>query len=144
MDALLHPLLTVDSRGGGAMPEQISRDPEVTLKVLKEAGAACGQGAPQKILTRCPAERFCALPTGEICVYGVNEIPRMTQLTTRDLAPIVCGRSQASCPTAAGVTGVDGVWLGAMLLAALTLGRAGLALRRRWRGDPPREPAPSG
>jgi hypothetical protein len=124
------------------MPEQISRYPEVTLKVLKEAGAACGQGAPQKILTRCPAERFCALPTGEICVYGVNEIPRMTQLTTRDLAPVVCGRSQASCPTAAGVAAVDGVWLGAMLLLALTLSRAGVALRRRWRGGPPREPAP--
>jgi len=35
------------------MPEQISKYPDVTLKVLKEAGAVCGQGAPQKILTTC-------------------------------------------------------------------------------------------
>lgn len=49
------------------MPEQITKYPDVTLKVLKGAGAVCGEGAPQKILTQCPAERFCSLPTGEIC-----------------------------------------------------------------------------
>ena len=54
------------------MPEQISKYPDVTLKVLKGAGAVCGEGAKQKILTQCPAEQFCKLPTGEICVYGVE------------------------------------------------------------------------
>ena len=35
------------------MPEQITKYPDVTLKVLKDAGAACGQGVPQKILKQC-------------------------------------------------------------------------------------------
>ena len=56
------------------MSEQITKYPDVTLRVLKGAGAVCGEGATQKILTQCPAARFCALPTGEICVYGINEI----------------------------------------------------------------------
>ena len=48
------------------MPEQITKYPDVTLQVLKGAGAVCGEGAPQKILKQCPAARFCALPTGEM------------------------------------------------------------------------------
>lgn len=67
------------------MPEVISRYPEVTREVLESAGARCGEGVPQKILTACPREAFCALPGGEICVYGVADIPRMTQLAPRDL-----------------------------------------------------------
>jgi hypothetical protein len=65
------------------MPEQISKYPDVTLKVLREGGAVCGQGAQQKILKQCPRDRFCSLRTGEICVYGINEIPKMTRLPPR-------------------------------------------------------------
>jgi len=72
------------------MPEQISKYPEVTLRVLKGNGAVCGEGANQKILTKCPAERFCSLTTGEICVYGIEEIPQMTQITPEEIASIVC------------------------------------------------------
>lgn len=36
------------------MPEQISKYPEVTIEVLNGAGARCGEGAEQKILTKCP------------------------------------------------------------------------------------------
>ncbi len=78
------------------MPEQISKYPEVTLKVLKGAGAVCGEGAEQRILTRCPAEQFCALPTGEICVYGIDQIPQMTQITPQEIASVVCSPSKAS------------------------------------------------
>ncbi|MDR5733745.1 hypothetical protein QCE47_15535 [Caballeronia sp. LZ025] len=74
------------------MPEQITKYPDVTLRVLKGAGAACGDGAPQKILKQCPADRFCSLPTGEICVYGVAEIPTMTQIDTREFAAVVSPR----------------------------------------------------
>lgn len=77
------------------MPEQISKHPEVTIKVLKGAGARCGEGVEQKILTKCPAGRFCSLPTGEICVYGIQQIPQMTQITREDLAPIVCRTDRA-------------------------------------------------
>jgi hypothetical protein len=43
------------------MPEQLTKHPEVTLKVLRSAGAKCAEGAKQEILTQCPAERFCRL-----------------------------------------------------------------------------------
>lgn len=78
------------------MPEQISKYPEVTLQVLKGAGARCAEGAEQKILTRCPPERFCSLTTGEICVYGLGDIPQMTQITAQELARVVCPREQQS------------------------------------------------
>ncbi len=66
------------------MPEQLTKHPEVTLQVLRSAGASCGTGAPQTILTQCPAERFCRLPGGEVCVYGLADAPRMTQITGAD------------------------------------------------------------
>jgi hypothetical protein len=72
------------------MPEQISKYPEVTLKVLKGSGAVCGEGANQRILTKCPADHFCSLRAGEICVYGIEEIPQMTQITPQEIAAIVC------------------------------------------------------
>jgi hypothetical protein len=82
------------------MPEQISKYPEVTLEVLKGAGARCGEGVEQKILKQCPAERFCSLPTGEICVYGVGDIPTMTQIKTEELAQVVCPREVGMGPEA--------------------------------------------
>jgi hypothetical protein len=63
------------------MPEQLSKHPEVTLEVLRSSGAACGTGAPQEILKACPAGRFCKLPGGELCVYGLPEAKQMTQIT---------------------------------------------------------------
>lgn len=72
------------------MPEQISKYPEVTIQVLKSAGARCGPGVEKNILTQCPSERFCALPGGEICVYGLDQIPQMTQITREELARVAC------------------------------------------------------
>lgn len=82
------------------MPEQISKYPEVTLDVLKGAGARCGEGVEQKILKQCPAERFCSLPTGEICVYGIADIPTMTQISGEELAKVVCPQPAALWPDA--------------------------------------------
>jgi hypothetical protein len=78
------------------MPEQISRYPEVTIKILKEAGGRCGEGVEQKILKKCPPERFCSMPTGEVCVYGIEDIPMMTQISTRELARVVSPPGQLS------------------------------------------------
>jgi hypothetical protein len=72
------------------MPEQISKYPDVTLTVLKSAGASCGEGLDPRILKKCPPEKFCALPGGEICVYGIDDIPKMTQVTSEELARVVC------------------------------------------------------
>jgi hypothetical protein len=66
------------------MPEQLSKHPEVTLQVLKSAGAQCGGGARQEILTACPADRFCKLPGGEICVYGLPQAGQMTQISAAE------------------------------------------------------------
>lgn len=105
------------------MPEQIAKYPEVTLEVLKGAGARCGEGVEQKILKQCPVERFCSLPTGEICVYGVAEIPRMTQITREELSTVVCPPSAGWWPEA-----------GVLALVATV----GWYRTRRRRGYPPR------
>ena len=71
------------------MPEIITKYPEIVVKILQDAGAECGKGAEQKILTSCPPERFCSLPTGEICVYDLNEIPQMTQISTGEIVQVI-------------------------------------------------------
>jgi hypothetical protein len=111
------------------MPEQISKYPDVTLEVLKGAGAVCGEGAPQKILTQCPAERFCSLPTGEICVYGIKEIPQMTQITPQELAQVICPMAQQGAAVSGTMSGMGGIMLGAAFLAGLALGRFWQKLR---------------
>jgi hypothetical protein len=100
------------------MPEQITKYPDVTLKVLKSAGAACGTGTPQKILTQCPAERFCALPGGEMCIYGLDQIPQMTQIKMHELAG-AAGRP----PVATDVTGMEALAVGAVFVAGVVFGR---------------------
>ncbi len=62
------------------MPEIVTKYPDIVLSILKEAKINCGGGAPQKILTSCPKENFCSLPTGELCVYNVQDIGQMTQI----------------------------------------------------------------
>ena len=100
------------------MPEQISKYPDVTLKVLKGAGARCGEGAEQKILTECPREQFCSLTTGEICVFGIDEIPKMTQITTQELARVVCPEAKGNSMGYAALGTVDV----ALLISALAVG----------------------
>jgi hypothetical protein len=67
------------------MPEVITKHPDVVKEVLRSAGAKCGAGEPQKILTKCPPEQFCALPGGEICVFPVAGLERMTQLSRAEV-----------------------------------------------------------
>jgi len=105
------------------MPEQITKYPDVTLRVLKGAGAVCGEGATQKVLTQCPAARFCALPTGEICVYGINEISNMTQINARDIAAVVAPTCQSDAMPLLATWWVGGVILGTGLLAGFVLGK---------------------
>jgi hypothetical protein len=110
-------------QGANIMPEQITKYPDVTLKVLKGAGAVCGEGAPQKILTRCPAERFCALPTGEICVYGINEIASMTQIDVHEIAAVVAPELGADATALSHVWWLAGLILSVGFLTGFVLGR---------------------
>ena len=105
------------------MPEQISKYPDVTLRLLKGAGATCGEGAEQKILKQCPTERFCALPTGEICVYGINDIPRMTQITLPELARVVCPSVQQGSVMPSALSGADVMLWGLLFVMGLVIGK---------------------
>ena len=118
-------ILDSDTTKGGTivMPEQISKYPDVTLQVLRESGAVCGQGAPQKILKRCPPERFCSLRTGEICVYGINEIPKMTQITAQELAKVVCPQAHKAAVLPAGVSALEAALIFAVFLSGLGVGK---------------------
>ena len=71
------------------MPEIITKYSDIVLQILSESGAECGTGVVQRILTACPSEQFCSLPTGEICVYGLNEIPQMTQISAMEITQVV-------------------------------------------------------
>jgi hypothetical protein len=81
------------------MPEQLTKYPEVTIHVLRSAGAKCGEGSVQEILTKCPAESFCKLPRGEVCVYGLADASKMTQISTSELQALIA----APPPSATGV-----------------------------------------
>jgi hypothetical protein len=71
------------------MPEVLTRYPDVALQVLKSGGAKCGAHVKQQILTTCPPDHFCALPHGEICVYGLNDIHKMTQFDPTVLSDVI-------------------------------------------------------
>lgn len=104
------------------MPEQLTKHPEVTLQVLRSAGAQCGEGAPQAILTQCPPARFCRLPGGEVCVYGLAEAPRMTQLSAADWQAVQQALSPAA-PPPANAFGTQDLAVGAgALVVGLALG----------------------
>jgi hypothetical protein len=105
------------------MPEQISKYPDVTLQVLRESGAVCGQGAPQNILKQCPRDRFCSLRTGEICVYGINEIPKMTQVTTQELAKVVCPQARKAALLSSGVSPLEAALVLAIFVSGVGLGK---------------------
>lgn len=107
------------------MPEQITKYPEITLQILKEAGARCGEGVEQKILTKCPPEQFCALPTGELCVYGIEQIPQLTQVSAAELARVVCPNSQQPAGERIHPTLAWGVLLVAVFAIGLAVGVIG-------------------
>ena len=119
------------------MPEQLTKHPQVTLEVLSSTGAQCGKGARQEILKSCPAARFCKLPGGEICVYGLAEAGAMTQLNRADWSTVMSSVGLAppspSAPAApAGGSGaVEPVALA--VLMALAVGVAAGRNRRRRR-----------
>lgn len=111
------------------MPELLTKHPSTVLEVLESGGARCGDDLPQKILKNCPREAFCALPGGELCVYGVDEIDAMTQIDSTDLAPLVCTQSPAQTTGGCNLTAPAG---GAALLGVLIA----CAIARRRRAHP--------
>jgi hypothetical protein len=118
------------------VPEQLTKHPDVTLQVLRSGGAQCGAGAAQEILTACPAARFCKLPGGELCVYGLNEAPRMTQISAGEWQAVLRSVSSPGPPSSASSAVSGGVMSpGLASLSGLGLVLIGVAigwvLRRR-------------
>ena len=113
------------------MPEQISKYPEVTIQVLKGAGARCGPGVEKQILKQCPSERFCAFPSGEICVYGIDQIPQMTQIKLQELARVVCPAAQRSGTDPGSVPWPEASALGVTFALGIAVGAISLRFRRR-------------
>ncbi len=109
------------------MPEQLTKHPEVTLDVLKSAGAKCGVGAPQNILRQCPPERFCALPGGEVCVYGLADVGKMTQISATELAV-------ALPPAPSGAPPPEVSWAEGLAVALVFI--AGILIGALWRRKP--------
>lgn len=103
------------------MPEQITKHPDVTQQVLESAGAQCAAGIQPEILTQCPVEQFCKLPGGEVCIYGIDQIPDMTQITAADLAPVVC-RDAGTAPASAALGG-EALLLAGVFAVGLAAGR---------------------
>lgn len=67
------------------MPEMLTKHPDVVLKILKDAHIKCATGETQKILTTCPLDKFCSLPSGELCIYGIKDISQMSQISYFDI-----------------------------------------------------------
>jgi hypothetical protein len=112
------------------MPEQLTKYPDVTLEVLRSSGAKCGVGAAQEILTRCPAERFCKLPGGELCVYGLSEARRMTQIGDAEWRALVPAEPQPPPQVSGALTGEAWLGGGVGLVAGVLIGAAVLRARR--------------
>jgi hypothetical protein len=101
------------------MPEVLTKYPDVVIRVLQGGGARCGPGQEQKILKSCPPDRFCSTATGETCVYGLDEIGKMTQIQKGELAARVCPASGGGCAL---LSPGDGVSVTAALAIVLALG----------------------
>jgi len=104
------------------MPEVLSKYPETVLRVLQGGGARCGEKVEPQILKRCPPKQFCSLPTGEICVYGLGDIPKMTQVRMEELAAVVCPSERSSSRDAA-APGLESLGLLIAFGVGIVLGR---------------------
>ena len=131
------------------MPEQLTKHPEVTLDVLRSAGVVCGEGAaPQAILTTCPFDRFCKLPGGELCVYGLRDAASMAQITKADwqglatILPLFSPEPDAA-PAAEHGPALQAAFagVGAGLLVGVAIGLAVAGWRRRRRRERSRRPS---
>lgn len=113
------------------MPEQLTKHPEVTLQVLRSAGARCGEGAAQEILVKCPSARFCKLPGGEICVYGLADAGQMTQVSARELQALAPAGASGPGPSIATPPGTVALVAALALFLGLVIGATVVRMSRK-------------
>jgi hypothetical protein len=102
------------------MPEPLTKHPDVTLQVLKSAGAKCGEGVPQVILTSCPKTQFCALHGSEVCVYGLGEVRQITQFSLAKFKTIIYEPLPVPLPRKEGFLNSPTEWV--LIVGALAAG----------------------
>ncbi len=95
------------------------------------AGARCAEGALQDILTNCPTERFCKLPGGEICVFGLSDASKMTQITSAEWRALLPSALPESPSTSQSLMSEPLLSGGLGLLAGVAIGLAVSHFRRR-------------
>ncbi len=114
------------------MPEQLTKHPEVTLQVLRSAGAKCGEGTPQEILVKCPSARFCKLPGGEICVYGLTDASQMTQVSAQELRSLASSDPTVPNPIVTTPLGTVAFVAAVALFLGLAIGATVVRMSRKW------------
>ena len=68
------------------MPEILTKHPDIVKKILKNTGKIkCNKNINKQILKNCPNNSFCALPTGELCIYDYKNINKMTQINAKNI-----------------------------------------------------------
>ncbi|MCS7312740.1 MAG: hypothetical protein NZ742_07505 [Acidobacteria bacterium] len=103
------------------MPEVLTKYPDVVLRVLQGNDARCGPRVTPRILQQCPRDRFCTLETGEICVYGLPDIPKMTQIRSEELAAVVCPPKTSAAAAVPG--GLESIGLALVFFLGFGIGR---------------------
>lgn len=93
------------------------------LQVFNSAGAQCGQGLPQKSLTQCPKERFCAFPGGEACLYDAGELPQLTTGAKQEMAVVMVAPGVQANAAPKEITAAEGIAVAAVFIAGIALGR---------------------
>jgi hypothetical protein len=84
-----------------------------------------------------PAGPFLFASNGEICIYGINEIPKMTQITSQELAKVVCPQAQKTALFSAGISGLEAALIFAVFLSGVGAGKYLQKPRLRVSSPPP-------
>jgi hypothetical protein len=85
------------------------------------------RGVVREILTKCPADSFFKLPHGEICVFGLADASKMTQILTSELQALVPRPEELPPPLA-----TSGAFFYFTVVCALLVGAAlGAAVAKR-------------
>jgi hypothetical protein len=82
------------------MPEQLTKHPEVTIHVLRSAGAKCGEGSVQEILTKWAPGRIEDDASDLQRFDGGHNAVDCNRAPLKGLAPLVSSELRRSSPCA--------------------------------------------
>ena len=56
-------------------------------------------------------------------MYGISEIPKMTQITSQELAQVVCPRAEKAAVFSVGISGLESALFVVVFLSGLAVGK---------------------